>query len=107
MDSLLISISPQPHPHGLNLLSWPTWLSSPRALCVVLPHRNGPEPLLEEVIVQWQEAEEVNWQVEELVALEGVARARRGVRWESQGANRKPSTLLRCFTGGDKSFVFT
>ena len=73
----------------------------------MLPHRNGPEPLLEEeeVIVEWQE--EVNWQVEELVALEGVARSRRGVRWESQGANRKPSTLLRCFTGEDKSFVFT
>ena len=74
----------------------------------MLPHRNGPEPLLEEeVIVEWQEEEEVIWQVEELVALEGVARARRGVRRESQGANRKPSTLLRCFTGGDKSFVFT
>ena len=71
------------------------WLSSPKALCAKLPHWKG----LEEV---WSILEEY-WQGESValegVALEGVAKARRGARLESQRVDHKPSIMLRCFTG--------
>ena len=66
------------------------WLSSPRALCAELrKDLEGVWSILEALVALEGVAK----------TLEGVAKARRGGRLESQRADHKPSIMLKCFTG--------